>query len=542
MTDPVLTLRVAPSFASMSPGRRKAFVSLALQAHGAPVEGERPPLHVSFALDLSGSMAGPPIEHVSRAVTRLVELLRGADRVGIVGFSDQATEIVAPCPLDDAARRTIRRRAQHLSVDGRTNVEAGLACARAQLEGGGEPLDPTARHAILLLSDGRPNVGASSPQELGALAAAMRPQISVHTLGFGQHHDEGLLAAVADAGGGQYRYIPDPVGCQAELAQVVGAQGDVVAEDIELVLVPADGVEIRRVLGASSTRVTAEGMVVSVPDQIDGAEVALAVEIKARFTADRMRGELLSARLRYRRAGTTDRFADEARATVDLAAGPPRLDPVAHARVLLVRADEARREARALADRGQFSGAAAVLRSLVAEIEAAPNYSPADGSPLSEAREALADEIQTFERVPSPEQYATFKKHALASSLAGVGWCASATALRGRHSLEFCERTAGPNGKAWLVVVTGAEVGRCHELGIRSVLGRTRTADVMLLDPGISRRHAEIVALDGHYWLRDLGATNPLLVNGSSVGQHPHRLSPGDRIVLGGTEVEFTQR
>jgi len=541
MTEPILTLRVAPAFATLPPGEREAFVSLALSARGAPVEGERPRLHVSFALDLSGSMAGPPIEHVSRSVLRLVDLLRDADQVGVVGFSDEATEIVAPCPMDAGARRVLRRRAQRLSADGSTNVEAGLARARRQLERAGTPLDPTARHALLLLSDGRPNVGAASPQELRALAAAMRPEISISTLGFGKHHDEDLLAAIADAGGGQYRYIPDPVGCQAELAQVLGAQADVVAEGIELVLVPAEGVELRRVLGAAGTRVTKEGLVVAVPDQIDGAELALAVEVRARFTAERMRGELLTVRLRYRRAGTTDRFADEAQATVDLAAGPPRLDPAAHARVLLVRADEARREARALADRGQFPAAAAVLRALVAEIEAAPGYAPADGSPLSEARETLADEIQTFERAPSAEQYGLFKKHAVASSLAGVGWCASAVALRGRTARDFCERTAEPGAGAWLVVVAGAEVGRRHELGVRSVLGRTQTADVVLRDPGISRRHAEIVALDGHFWLRDLGATNPLHVNGAPLGEHPHRLSPGDRILLGGTEVEFRQ-
>ncbi len=172
-----------------------------------------------------------------------------------------------------------------------------------------------------------------------------------------------MLAAIADAGGGQYRFIPDPVDCQAELAQVLGAPGDVVAEDVELVLVPANGVELRYVLVASSTRLTAEGLVVSVPDAIDGAEVALAVEMEASFTTDRMRGELLTARVRHRRAGTTERFADE-------------------------------------------------------------------------EREALAEEIQSFDRVPSPEQYATFRKHALASGLASA---TTPTSSR-RRQRRYCRR------------------------------------------------------------------------------------------------------
>src|SRR6201993_5486508 len=51
----------------------------------------------------------------------------------------------------------------------------------------------------------------------------------------------------------------------------------------------------------------------------------------------------------------------------------------------------------------------------------------------------------------------------------------------------------------------------------RSVLGRSRDADVQIEDPNVSRRHAEIVQEGSVYWLVDLGSTNGTEVEGKRV-------------------------
>lgn len=69
------------------------------------------------------------------------------------------------------------------------------------------------------------------------------------------------------------------------------------------------------------------------------------------------------------------------------------------------------------------------------------------------------------------------------------------------------------------------------------VLGRQQGCDVMLPDAGVSRRHAE-VRREGDEWVViDLGSTNGIEVNGRRVNRH--RLSPGDRLLLGETVLEF---
>lgn len=69
------------------------------------------------------------------------------------------------------------------------------------------------------------------------------------------------------------------------------------------------------------------------------------------------------------------------------------------------------------------------------------------------------------------------------------------------------------------------------------VVGRLDTCDVVLSDPAASRRHAEVRREGDEWFVVDLGATNRTMVNGKQVSRH--RLSPGDRIVVGETEIEF---
>lgn len=71
----------------------------------------------------------------------------------------------------------------------------------------------------------------------------------------------------------------------------------------------------------------------------------------------------------------------------------------------------------------------------------------------------------------------------------------------------------------------------------RAVIGRSRDCDVRIADANISRRHAEIRHEDDAWWLVDLGSTNGTSLNGKRASKE--RLSEGDRITLGSTEIVF---
>ncbi len=71
------------------------------------------------------------------------------------------------------------------------------------------------------------------------------------------------------------------------------------------------------------------------------------------------------------------------------------------------------------------------------------------------------------------------------------------------------------------------------------VIGRISSADVVLSDPNVSRRHAELRREDGGWAVVDLGSTNGTTVNGEAVQHHP--LSDGDRLGFGTSELIFNE-
>lgn len=94
------------------------------------------------------------------------------------------------------------------------------------------------------------------------------------------------------------------------------------------------------------------------------------------------------------------------------------------------------------------------------------------------------------------------------------------------------------DGGAEHVALTVA--GRRHELDVLPViLGRSKESDIQVLDPNVSRRHAELRLDGGVYTLVDLGSTNGIEVDGRRVREL--ELSDGARFTIGSTEVTFSR-
>jgi hypothetical protein len=70
-------------------------------------------------------------------------------------------------------------------------------------------------------------------------------------------------------------------------------------------------------------------------------------------------------------------------------------------------------------------------------------------------------------------------------------------------------------------------------------LGRSLDNDVILDDPRVSRRHAQIIHKHGHLCLYDLESANSTLVNGQAV--RDCLLQDGDVVSLGGVELVFRE-
>ena len=79
---------------------------------------------------------------------------------------------------------------------------------------------------------------------------------------------------------------------------------------------------------------------------------------------------------------------------------------------------------------------------------------------------------------------------------------------------------------------------KVHAEGPVITLGRAVECTVPIKDRYLSRRHAEIVFAGGAWVVRDCGSVNGTLLNGARIVV-PMPLRPGDRILLGDSEVIF---
>ncbi len=119
--------------------------------------------------------------------------------------------------------------------------------------------------------------------------------------------------------------------------------------------------------------------------------------------------------------------------------------------------------------------------------------------------------------------------------------CAQVAAAANKRTQAFMVDVAGAGAGiqmlGWLVPVQGAQRGELYTLAPQSVIGTEPTCTVVLTDPYMSSRHAEIRAENGVWILQDMGSTNGTFVNNNRIDQH--ELVDNDFVTFGQTLVKF---
>jgi Protein of unknown function (DUF3662)/FHA domain len=87
------------------------------------------------------------------------------------------------------------------------------------------------------------------------------------------------------------------------------------------------------------------------------------------------------------------------------------------------------------------------------------------------------------------------------------------------------------------VLVVGDERHELH--GRPLVMGRSKDCDIQIMDPNVSRRHAEVRPQGPGYVVVDLDSTNGIEVDGQRVRELV--LEDGTRFTVGATEIAFSR-
>lgn len=274
-TPTPLALSLALEFDRSSlPSGGSAFARLIVSAPQSAATScvNRRGLALALAMDTSGSMSDPAgspdgspmrfsvpaqgifgvpnhrdsantkMERCKAAAWEAISLLGDDDMASLTAFSSMAKTLFPMSPMTEANKAKFKTALDKLSASGGTALHDGWSEAGREAAKG---LDRQLLCRVAMLTDGEPSPGGiTNPEELARQSAKLASLgISTSCFGVGASFNEDLLCAMADAGEGNFRYIPDAMLASAAAIDEVNGLGATAGRKARLRLIAEDGAE-----------------------------------------------------------------------------------------------------------------------------------------------------------------------------------------------------------------------------------------------------------------------------------------------------------
>jgi Ca-activated chloride channel family protein len=193
---------------------------------------ERKPAHLTFLVDVSGSMQSPDkLPLAKRSLRMLVDNLRDGDTVALVTYAGGVKLALPPTGLERKA--AIHAAIEELTAGGSTAMASGIELAYRQAM---KTLDGHSVSRVLILSDGDANVGPTGHEAiLELIRGHVKEGVTVTTLGFGMgNYKDTLMEQFADQGNGNHYYVDSLLEARRIFQQQLGGTLEVIAQDVKL--------------------------------------------------------------------------------------------------------------------------------------------------------------------------------------------------------------------------------------------------------------------------------------------------------------------
>lgn len=390
-----LSLSTRLEYAALKTGEAyNAFGLVSLQASelaeepGNPREGEeRTPVDITCVLDVSGSMNSlGKLELVKGAVSFIIDEMKSGDRLSLVTFNSSASRVTPLLRMDGNGKDQARQALCRLCAQGGTSIAAGLDTAIANME---QRRQRNPVGAVFLLTDGQDRTSSHQVQTL--VSRARSAQCSLYTFGFGADHDAKLLTSFAEAAQTPFTFVEQLDAVRGAFAGAVSGLMSVMAQAIELTIVPEGDCALAAVhTHFAQRRLAGEAgpVVVSIPDAFAGERRNIVVELRVPAQSDP--ATLLRTSAQYR-AVRPPALVQTPEVLLAAARTPePEGEPDAEvtAQRQRVEVTNALEQAVARCEAGNFEEAQHVLRENAERLRSSPTKTPVSDALLGELDDA----------------------------------------------------------------------------------------------------------------------------------------------------------
>ncbi len=194
----------------MRPGPEEGAYSLQVAVRGLDRRMEDlPPFNITFLLDVSGSMAGEPIELAKAFILGFVDIMRDGDLLSIVTCNRRASVLLDSQTVNESFRRQLERILGQIRVNDITDLERGILEAYKLA---GKNYNYRYLNRVILISDGAANAGAAALDTITRHAEdSDRQGIYLAGIGLGEGFNDRLMDSFTDKGRGAYLFLDSPL-------------------------------------------------------------------------------------------------------------------------------------------------------------------------------------------------------------------------------------------------------------------------------------------------------------------------------------------